>query len=70
MEFLEKLGFVQSPTIAAPPTNSAGCSVDISSEQLELLDADLIVAFPIFIDKTAISEDPLFTQLPVEAVPA
>lgn len=62
--FLENLGFVQSPEIAALPVGPSGFSVDISSEQLDLLDADLIVAFPIFIETTEITEDPLWQQIP------
>ena len=65
--FLERLGFVQSPAIAALPANDGGFSVDISSEQLDLLDADLIVAFPIFIDTAEITGDPLFQAVPAVA---
>lgn len=61
--FLEKLGFVQSPKIAALPTNSGGFSVSISSEQLDVLDADVIVAFPIYIPTTDITDDAQFTAL-------
>lgn len=65
--FLERLGFVQSPTIAALPSNAGGFSVDISSEQLDLLDADLIVAFPIFIKTSELTGDPLFQAVPAVA---
>lgn len=65
--FLERLGFVQSPDVAALPTNAGGFSVDISSEQLDVLDADLIVAFPIFIDTTEITDDPLWNAIPAVA---
>jgi iron complex transport system substrate-binding protein len=65
--FLEELGFDQSPTIAGLPTNASGFSVDISSEQLDLLDADLIVAFPIFIEKAVITDDPLWQAIPAVA---
>jgi iron complex transport system substrate-binding protein len=67
VSFLERLGFVQSPEIAALPANSGGFSVDISSEQLDLLDADLIVAFPIFIPTTELTDDPLFQAVPAVA---
>ena len=67
VSFLERLGFVQSPAIAALPANSGGFSVDISSEQLDLLDADLIVAFPIFIPTTELTDDPLFQAVPAVA---
>jgi iron complex transport system substrate-binding protein len=67
VRFLERLGFVQSPEIAAVETNAGGFSVDISTEQLDLLDADLVVAFPIFIERTEITEDPLFQAVPAVA---
>lgn len=67
VEFLASLGFVQSPTISDLPVSVSGFSVDISNERLDLLDADLIVAFPIFIDATEITEDPLFQQVPAVA---
>ncbi|MFF1573339.1 iron-siderophore ABC transporter substrate-binding protein [Leifsonia sp. NPDC058292] len=63
VETLEHFGFTQSPTIAALPVSSNGFSVDISSEQLDLLNADLIVAFPIFIDAKEITEDPQWKAL-------
>jgi len=66
--FLQRLGFVQNPDVAALPTNEGGFSVDISSEQLDVLDADVIVAFPIFIEPTEITDDPLWKAIPaVEA---
>ncbi len=67
VSFLENLGFVQNPKIAALKPNATGFSVSISSEQLELLDADLIVCFPIFIEKSAITGDPLFRRVPAVA---
>ncbi|GAB2448453.1 iron complex transport system substrate-binding protein [Conyzicola lurida] len=68
VSYLEHLGFVQSPAIAAIETNAGGFSVDISSENLDVIDADLIVAFPIFIDTTEITEDPQWLAVPaVEA---
>lgn len=67
VDFLQNLGFVQSPTIADLPVSSSGFSVDISDEQLDLLDADLIVAFPIFIDTTEITDDPQWQAIPAVA---
>ncbi|GMA33040.1 ABC transporter substrate-binding protein [Litorihabitans aurantiacus] len=64
IETLAKFGFVQNPTIAELPVNSGGFSVSISSEELDLIEADLIVAFPIFIDTTEITEDPQWLELP------
>lgn len=67
VEFLERLGFVLSPTIAELPAAASGFSVDISAEQLDLLDADLIVAFPIYIETTEITEDPQWKEIPAVA---
>ncbi|NKY23450.1 iron-siderophore ABC transporter substrate-binding protein [Cellulomonas denverensis] len=67
VDFLENLGFVQSPTIADLPVSSSGFSVDISAEQLDLLDADLIVAFPIYIDTAEITDDPQWQAIPAVA---
>ena len=62
--FLEQLGFVQNPEIAKLSPNATGFSVSVSNEQLELLDADVIVAFPIFIPTKEITEDPVFQTVP------
>lgn len=67
VDFLLNLGFVQNPAIAALPTGSNAFAVDISSEQLALFDADLIVAFPIFIDTAEITDDPLWRGIPAVA---
>lgn len=67
VEFLKRLGFVQSPTIAELPATATGFSVDVSAEQLDLFDADLIVAFPIYIETTEITEDPQWQAIPAVA---
>lgn len=65
--FLENLGFVQSAKIADIETSGTGFSVNISSENLDQLDADLIVAFPIFVPTTSITDDPLWRKVPAVA---
>ncbi|MCK2022103.1 iron-siderophore ABC transporter substrate-binding protein [Microbacterium sp. kSW2-24] len=67
VQTLERFGFVQNPTIAEIPTNSGGFSVSISSEELDLIDADLIVAFPIYIDTAEITDDAQWKGLPAVA---
>ncbi|MBB4683341.1 ABC transporter substrate-binding protein [Amycolatopsis jiangsuensis] len=62
--FLQKLGFQQSPAIAKLKPNSGGFSASISGEQLGLLDADLLVAFPIFIDRKQIADEPQWKLIP------
>ncbi|MDR2253333.1 MAG: iron-siderophore ABC transporter substrate-binding protein [Bifidobacteriaceae bacterium] len=66
VDFLERLGFTQNPQIAALPPNEGaiGFSVSLSSEQLDLFDADLIVAFPIWIESSEITDDPVWLQIP------
>ncbi|MFC7373791.1 iron-siderophore ABC transporter substrate-binding protein [Brachybacterium sp. GCM10030268] len=67
VEFLENLGFVLATSVAELEAGASGFSADISSEQLDLLDADLVVAFPIYIETTEISEDPQWQQIPAVA---
>lgn len=61
--FLQELGFVQNPEIAELGAEG-DFSVSISDEQLELLDADLLVGFPIFIEETEITEDDGWMSIP------
>jgi iron complex transport system substrate-binding protein len=62
--FLEKLGFTLTPKVAALKANASGFSASVSDEQLDLLDADLVVAFPIFIDTTEITGDAQWKAIP------
>ncbi|MFC4244027.1 iron-siderophore ABC transporter substrate-binding protein [Gryllotalpicola reticulitermitis] len=64
VQFLERLGFTLSPTIAKMKPNSSGFSVSISDEQLNLLDANLIVAFPIFIPSSQITGNAQWKAVP------
>ncbi len=66
-EFMTRLGFVQNPKIAALKPASTGFSVDISSENLDDLDADLVVAFPIFIKTTEITGNASWKAVPAVA---
>ncbi|GAA2241362.1 iron-siderophore ABC transporter substrate-binding protein [Promicromonospora sukumoe] len=65
--FMERLGFEASPTITDLPVEENGWSVRISEEQLDLLDSDLIVAFPIWIDAKEITDDAGWKQIPAVA---
>lgn len=67
VQLLENMGFTLSPTIAALPVDENGWSVSISAEQLDLLDADLLVAFPIFIDASEITDDAGWQLVPAVA---
>ncbi|WP_298988654.1 iron-siderophore ABC transporter substrate-binding protein [uncultured Pseudokineococcus sp.] len=62
VDLMESLGFEQSERVQELAGD--GFSVPVSSEQLELLDADLTVVFPIFVEASEITDDPLFQALP------
>ena len=64
VQFLQRLGFTQSPTIAKLKPNSTGFSVSVSEEQLTLLNADLVVAFPIFVPAAKITSSPEWWTVP------
>ncbi|MFI8569367.1 ABC transporter substrate-binding protein [Rhodococcus sp. NPDC078407] len=65
LEFMKKLGFVTSPTIDA--LVSTGFSVPVSEEELDLLDADLLVVFPIEKSPSEVTGSPLFQRIPAVA---
>jgi iron complex transport system substrate-binding protein len=67
--FLERLGFVQNPTVDAldPNAGAQGFYVSVSGEQLDVFEADLIVAFPIWIDPAEITDDPMWQRIPAVA---
>ncbi|WP_323132563.1 iron-siderophore ABC transporter substrate-binding protein [Kineococcus indalonis] len=67
VQFLERLGFVQNPRVAALPVASSGFTVDVSAEQLNLVDADVVVVFPISIPETDITADPVWRAVPAVA---
>ncbi|MFJ3669543.1 iron-siderophore ABC transporter substrate-binding protein [Streptomyces sp. NPDC090106] len=62
VNFAQSLGFVNNPKVDAEA--GTGFSVQVSEENLEMLDADLVVMAPIGIEATKISGDPLFKSLP------
>lgn len=63
VEFMEELGFALNPEIENL-AEEGEWSVSISEEQLDLFDADLIIAFPIWIDEEEITEDPGWNNIP------
>jgi iron-siderophore transport system substrate-binding protein len=65
--FMQNLGFVQNPTIAAMQANATGFSVTLSPENLDQADADVIVAFPIFIETEKLTGDPAWKAVPAVA---
>jgi len=62
VDFMTKLGFVQSPQVQA--LAQGGFSITISPERMDLLDADLTVIMPIGVTADAVSADPLFQSVP------
>lgn len=62
VQFMEQLGFTQSRTVAAMKTDDFTATV--SEEKLDDLDADLLVAFPIYIPDAEVTDDPVFKRIP------
>lgn len=62
VQFMQSLGFVNKAEIEDLATKSF--QVPLSEEQVSLLDADLTVAFPIFVDASEITSNPLWQTLP------
>ncbi|WP_416959858.1 iron-siderophore ABC transporter substrate-binding protein [Streptomyces sp. Agncl-13] len=66
IDFVQALGFRNNPKVDAKA--GSAFSVPVSEENLELLNADLIVMAPIGVKATKITSDPLYKSLPaVEA---
>lgn len=65
--FLEKLGLTQNPKIAAMKASSTGFSVNLSAENLDQIDANVIVGFPIFVKTTEMTDDAAFKAVPAVA---
>jgi iron complex transport system substrate-binding protein len=61
--FAETLGFTNNPTIQEQ-AQAGSFSVKVSQENLKMLDADLVVMTPIYIDAEKITGDALFQQVP------
>jgi iron complex transport system substrate-binding protein len=62
VDFMESLGFTNAP--AVQELAGENFYVPVSEEQLPLLDADLTVAFPIFVDAAQITGNPLWQSIP------
>ncbi|MGA9873478.1 MAG: iron-siderophore ABC transporter substrate-binding protein [Rhodococcus sp. (in: high G+C Gram-positive bacteria)] len=64
VEFMKKLGFVNSPTIQSQ-AEAGTFAIDLSTENVAQLDADLTVMFPIGGTADVITNDPSIQGLPV-----
>ncbi|WP_187764627.1 iron-siderophore ABC transporter substrate-binding protein [Saccharopolyspora spinosa] len=62
IEFMERLGFVQSPQVQSLAGDSF--SVKISPERMDLLNADFVLMSPIGVSPGDIAGDPLFRAVP------
>ncbi|MFT4295812.1 MAG: iron-siderophore ABC transporter substrate-binding protein [Micropruina sp.] len=62
--FMQNLGFVQNPKIAAMKPDATGFSVSLSPEKLDDIDADVVVAFPIFIKTDQLTGDAAWKAVP------
>ncbi|MCF6506740.1 iron-siderophore ABC transporter substrate-binding protein [Blastococcus sp. MG754426] len=62
VRFMEQLGFQNKAEIEALATENF--FVPVSEEQLSLLDAELTVVFPIFVEASEFTGDPLWQALP------
>lgn len=61
VEFMEQMGFVNNDAVDALATGSF--FVPVSPERLDLLDGDLTVVFPIFVEAAEFADYPLFTAI-------
>ncbi len=62
VQVMKQLGFKQSETIAGMKAD--GFSVPISEENLDQLDADLLLTFPIYIEDKDVTEDAAYKRIP------
>ncbi|TKJ22891.1 iron-siderophore ABC transporter substrate-binding protein [Blastococcus sp. CCUG 61487] len=62
VDFMESLGFVNKPAIQEQADGDF--AVDVSEEEVSLLDADLTVAFPIYVAASEFTSNPLWLTLP------
>lgn len=62
VQFMQKLGFEPKPEIDELPGD--GFSREISNENIGVLDADLLVTFPIYLPATDVTNQELFQKIP------
>lgn len=65
VQFMEQLGFEQSE--AVEDLTPEGFTAPVSREQLNVLDSDLLVVFPIYLPASEVTEQAEFQRLPVVA---
>lgn len=62
VQFMQQLGFEQSGSVAA--LTPEGFTAPVSQEQLGVLDADLLVVFPIYLPASEVTDQAEFQRLP------
>lgn len=65
VDFMRKLGFAANPAI--DPADAEGFSIPLSDENLNLLDADMVIVFPIQRTAAEVEADPVFKAVPAVA---
>ncbi|WP_420751800.1 ABC transporter substrate-binding protein [Rhodococcus sp. O3] len=62
VDFLTELGFVNNPQVQATETDSF--FIPVSEENLNLLDADMLIVLPIYMPSEEVTNNVLFQQIP------
>ncbi|NLV79749.1 MAG: iron-siderophore ABC transporter substrate-binding protein [Rhodococcus sp.] len=62
VQFMQDLGFTNNPAVEAVDTDNF--FIPISDENLGMLDADLLVVMPIYVDSSEVTDNPVFQQIP------
>ncbi|PQP24355.1 ABC transporter substrate-binding protein [Rhodococcus opacus] len=62
LQFMKKLGFVSNPAVDAQP--AVKFSVPVSEENLGVMDADMVVVFPVGRPAADVTDRPLFQAIP------
>lgn len=62
VQFMQNLGFKQSETVAGLKADNF--SANVSEENLDQLDADLLVVFPIYLPDSEVTNSPGFESIP------
>lgn len=62
VQFLQDLGFVNNPSVEAVETENF--FIPVSNENLGMLDSDLLIVLPIYVETSEVTDNPLFQQIP------
>ncbi|MEE2035280.1 ABC transporter substrate-binding protein, partial [Rhodococcus chondri] len=62
IQFMQDLGFVNNPRVEA--TEADNFFIPVSNENLGMLDADLLIVLPIYVDSAEVTDNPLYQQIP------